>query len=280
MSEQQPTTPPDNEPRPRRRRQRQISSFQIAFAAILSVGLLMVINFSGRIARGQQMENARVRLQATIDVLEVEQRALLQQKEYAASSESVREWAHTEGKMVQDDEILVIPIPAITSLASFYNRDGAQLFTLRDIGIPSTANAGRNITIDMWWTASSVPPDDYTLAVMLVNADNQIVSDNTRLLLGDSLSTSKWEANALKTDAYRLPIPATLPSGTYRLRLAMYRQASDQPLAVRMTDDPPDVDPRPYADMGSIRVIAEDTEPETPRWQLWWNLFFDSDPPF
>lgn len=85
---------------------------QVVFVAILSIGLLLVINFSGRIARGQQMDAERERLQATIDVLEAEKLELRKERDYAANDASVEHWAHTEGKMVRDGEILVIPIPA------------------------------------------------------------------------------------------------------------------------------------------------------------------------
>lgn len=101
------------ERRPRRREvHRHISSLQIVFAAILSIGLLLVINFSGRIARGQQMESARQRLQATIDVLETQRLDLLKERDYSASDASIEDWAHSEGKMVREGEILIIPIPS------------------------------------------------------------------------------------------------------------------------------------------------------------------------
>ncbi len=110
-----PFTPDSDEQRPavprRRERPQQISSLQIVFALLLSIGLLLVINFSGRIARGQQMEAERQRLQATIDVLEQERLELLRQRDYAASDAAVEEWAHREAKMVRDGEVLVIPIP-------------------------------------------------------------------------------------------------------------------------------------------------------------------------
>ena len=97
---------------PHRRNRQQISSLQIVFAAILSIGLLLVINFSGRIARGQQTEAEHERLQATITVLEQQQVSLLKERDYAASDASVEHWAHTEGKMIREGEVLVIPIPA------------------------------------------------------------------------------------------------------------------------------------------------------------------------
>lgn len=97
--------------RPRRKPRQQLSSMQIVFAAILSIGLLVVINLSGRIARGQQMEGERVRLQATIDVLQEEQITLRKERDYAESDAKVEQWAHSDGKMVREGEVLVIPIP-------------------------------------------------------------------------------------------------------------------------------------------------------------------------
>ncbi len=113
MSEQPPLPSDDQAPRPGHRRDRQqISSLQIVFATILSIGLILVINYSGRIARGQQMETERIRLQATIDVLERQKYDLLKARDYAANDASVETWAHSEGKMVRENEILVIPVPA------------------------------------------------------------------------------------------------------------------------------------------------------------------------
>ena len=113
MSEQPPFHSEDQAGRPLHRRDRQqLSSIQIIFATILSIGLILVINYSGRIARGQQMETERIRLQATIDVLERQKYDLLKARDYAANDASVESWAHSEGKMVRENEILVIPVPA------------------------------------------------------------------------------------------------------------------------------------------------------------------------
>lgn len=112
MTDQPPSAPPHTAGRPVRRRGRQtLSSLQIVFALILSIGLLLVINFSGRIARGQQMEAERRRLQATIDVLEFHREELLRERNYASNDVSIEDWAHREGKMVREGEILIIPIP-------------------------------------------------------------------------------------------------------------------------------------------------------------------------
>jgi len=110
MADSDPRAAPDAS-RPRRKPRQQLSSMQIVFAAILSIGLLLVINLSGRIARGQQMDAERARLQATISVLEAQQIGLRKERDYAESDAKVEQWAHSDGKMVREGEVLVIPIP-------------------------------------------------------------------------------------------------------------------------------------------------------------------------
>ncbi len=105
--------------RPERPRKQQISGLQIVFASILSIGLLLTINFSARIRRGQQIEEVRTRIEATLQVLSTEQANLIAERDYAASDLAVIEWAHREGKMIREGEVLVIPVqPANAQVAT------------------------------------------------------------------------------------------------------------------------------------------------------------------
>jgi hypothetical protein len=98
------------EERTERPRKQQISGIQIVFASILSIGLLLTINFSARIRRGQQIEEVRARIEATINVLSTEQANLISERDYASSDAAVIEWAHREGKLIREGEVLVIPV--------------------------------------------------------------------------------------------------------------------------------------------------------------------------
>lgn len=97
----------------RSRRRQQVSGIQIVFASILAIGLLLTINFSARIRRGQQIEEVRSRIEATISVLSTEQQRLILERDFAASDAAVVQWAHREGKMVRDGEVLIIPVPGM-----------------------------------------------------------------------------------------------------------------------------------------------------------------------
>lgn len=102
----------------KRSRRNQVTGIQIVFASILAIGLLLAINFSARIRRGQQIEEVQDRIVSTIEVLSTEQARLIDERDFAASDAAVVEWAHQEGKMVRDGEILVIPIPAANAGAT------------------------------------------------------------------------------------------------------------------------------------------------------------------
>ncbi len=101
-----------NDTPPRRERRQTVSGIQIVFASILAIGLLLTINFSGRIRRGQQIEQAQLNIEATISVLSTQRADLIDARDFAASDAAVIQWAHREGKMVREGEVLVIPIPA------------------------------------------------------------------------------------------------------------------------------------------------------------------------
>ncbi len=90
----------------------QLSGMQILFASILAIGLLLAINFSSRIAAGQRIQRDRQALEMEIATLEAERAALIAERDYARSDEYVVSWARSEGKMVQANEVLVIPVPA------------------------------------------------------------------------------------------------------------------------------------------------------------------------
>ncbi len=95
----------------RRSRRQSLSSVQIVFALLLSKKKKKKKKKKKVIARGQQMETARRQLQSTLDVLQIQSESLQRERDYAASDASIEEWAHQEGKMVREGEILIIPIP-------------------------------------------------------------------------------------------------------------------------------------------------------------------------
>jgi cell division protein FtsB len=101
-----------SKPRPKQRRTGQLSGIQIMFAVILAVGLLLAINFSSRIAAGQDLFEAYDRVRQEIEVLKAEQSRLQQERDFVLNDAYVEEWARDRGKMILPGEKLIVPVPS------------------------------------------------------------------------------------------------------------------------------------------------------------------------
>ncbi len=76
----------------------------------LVAGLLIMLDFNRRQAEAQRLEADRDRVGTEVAQLEYEQAVLQTQVAYATTDAAVLDWAHEHGKLVQPDEVLVVPV--------------------------------------------------------------------------------------------------------------------------------------------------------------------------
>jgi cell division protein FtsB len=86
-----------------------LSNLQIVLIALAVVGGRLIIDFGHRILEGQSKVGEQRQLEADIASLTQKQQKLETDKAYFSSATYVEAWAHDQGKMVRDGEILVIP---------------------------------------------------------------------------------------------------------------------------------------------------------------------------
>ena len=86
-----------------------LSNLQIILIALTVVGGRLIFDFSQRILEGQSKVTEQRHLETEIASLTQKQQNLEANKAYYSSSAYVEAWAHDQGKMVRDGEILVIP---------------------------------------------------------------------------------------------------------------------------------------------------------------------------
>lgn len=91
------------------RRDRGLSSVQVMFAVILTVGLMLALNFSSRIQADRDLQRIHDQVVQEIDFLENQQSDLIAELNYVKSDAYVETWARDEGKMVREGEILIEP---------------------------------------------------------------------------------------------------------------------------------------------------------------------------
>ena len=73
-------------------------------------GLLVMLDFNRRQAEAQRLEADRARMSTEVAQLEYERSVLQTQVAYATTDAAVLDWAHEHGKLVQGDEVLVVPV--------------------------------------------------------------------------------------------------------------------------------------------------------------------------
>ncbi len=94
-----------------RTRAGQLSGLQITFAMIIAFGLILAINFSSRIASGRPLTEMYDEVQSEVERLRAQQATLIAIRDYSDSDAYVEQWARREGKMIRDNEVLVVPVP-------------------------------------------------------------------------------------------------------------------------------------------------------------------------
>ncbi len=87
-----------------------LTLLQIVVIIGIAAALLIMLDFNRRQAEAQRLEADRDHLQTEVAQLAYENGALETQVAYATTDAAVIEWAHEQGKLVQPDEVLVVPL--------------------------------------------------------------------------------------------------------------------------------------------------------------------------
>lgn len=136
-------------------RTRQLSSTQVMFAVILTIGLMLAIQFSSRITAERDLINIRDTVEQEIELLRREETSLSEQLEFVASDAYVEEWARREARMVRDGELIFIPVPSANTLQQLQAEQEVSTFAPVDTTLPEPENW------ELWWTLffDRPPPD-------------------------------------------------------------------------------------------------------------------------
>lgn len=135
-----------------RRRPGALNSLQIMFAAILAIGLILAINFSTRISESQPLQQAYASIQDEIARLQAENAALVARRDYVRSDAYVESWARSDGKLIRQGDILIVPVPGTASM---------QSSPVPEISVQPLEQEETIPTWTLWWSLffDSPPPE-------------------------------------------------------------------------------------------------------------------------
>ncbi len=99
----------DSVPLPPNAGWQRLTSVQVVLAVTLALGLVLTLNFSGRIKLDRDLGRIHAQFQAEIVELQGEQARLFETLEYVKSDAYVETWARDDGKMIREGEVLIVP---------------------------------------------------------------------------------------------------------------------------------------------------------------------------
>ncbi len=103
------------------------------------------------------------------------------------------------------------------------------------------------VDVTLYWFALRETSQNYKTFVHLIGPDSGVIAQHDGDPAGGYTPTSRWRAGELIPDRHRIPYPANLAPGEYRLKAGMYQP---EPL-LNLAPDPPTPDGR--IDLGTVR---------------------------
>jgi hypothetical protein len=88
---------------------------------------------------------------------------------------------------------------------------------------PEASRLDSAVTLTLFWQSLAPISTDYTTFLHLRNSDGATVAQHDRQPLDGSYPTSRWRPNETVIDSITLPLPETLPPGTYTLFTGLYQ---------------------------------------------------------
>ena len=91
-----------------------------------------------------------------------------------------------------------------------------------DLPRGTSYRAGETVPVSLLWEALAPPTQDYTVGLLLINADGQPVAQRDALPINQFGHTSTWRVGTLQRDNHALALPMDLPTGDYELWAVLY----------------------------------------------------------
>ncbi len=91
-----------------------------------------------------------------------------------------------------------------------------------DLPAGGEARAGGVLTVSLLWEALAPIEQDYTVALLLISAQGELVAQRDSLPVNGFAPMSGWSPGALMRDNHGLELPASLPPGDYALWAVVY----------------------------------------------------------
>ena len=107
---------------------------------------------------------------------------------------------------------------------------------------PTVVTPGAVLWVTLYWEATAVPPEDYTVFVHLLDESGTLRGQGDGPPMNGDYPTSLWEPGEIIADERAVTVYADAPPGRYRLAAGLYRLADGSRLPVRDAASVPQAD--------------------------------------
>jgi hypothetical protein len=98
-----------------------------------------------------------------------------------------------------------------------------EAIVLEGYALDESVRPGNVLHLDLYWQASTAVAEDYQVFVHLLDEDGQRWAQKDGPPLLGARPTSSWQPGERLTDRHGLLLPLDMPSGSYHLRVGLYR---------------------------------------------------------
>jgi len=98
-----------------------------------------------------------------------------------------------------------------------------EIIVLESYALNESARSGDVLHLDLYWQASTPAAEDYQVFVHLLGEDGQRWAQKDGPPLLGARPTSSWQPGEQLTDRRGLLLPSDMPTGSYHLRVGLYR---------------------------------------------------------
>jgi len=118
-----------------------------------------------------------------------------------------------------------------------------EAIILEGYALDEGVQAGDVLHLDLYWQASTPVAEDYQVFIHLVGEDSQRWAQKDGPPLLGARPTSSWQPGEQLTDRRGLLLPSDMPSGSYHLRMGLYRLSDGSRLLTAEGADGLELDP-------------------------------------
>ncbi len=97
---------------------------------------------------------------------------------------------------------------------------------------PEAAQAGRPLSVQVWWCARRPPQADYQLRLQLLDGEEKVVAERFGPLVREAYPPSQWQQAALLLGQPSLTIPGDVEAGLFEVRLSVMQPGGEEAIRV------------------------------------------------